>query len=82
MNWHLHKISGVMAELQSNLESGLSDAEACARLLNNGSNELVDLSGKSPCKMTVSDYGRIIPVRQPSESSMAFSSLINPPRKS
>lgn len=48
MEWHLRTISQVLAELGSEVISGLSGEEASSRLLRYGHNELLDSGGKSP----------------------------------
>ncbi|MCA9950477.1 MAG: cation-translocating P-type ATPase [Anaerolineales bacterium] len=50
-NWYYLEADQVIDELQTNLETGLSDAEATRRLEKYGLNELVDKGGKSPWLM-------------------------------
>ncbi len=50
-NWYYLEADQVVDELQTNLETGLSDTEVKSRLEKYGLNELVDKGGKSPWLM-------------------------------
>mgnify|MGYP001076063965 CR=1 FL=1 len=51
MNWHLQAIEASLEEFQTRSETGLSQAEADARLTLHGSNELVETGGRTPLKI-------------------------------
>ena len=51
MNWHLQAIEASLEEFQTRPETGLSQAEADARLMQHGSNELVEKGGRTPLKI-------------------------------
>lgn len=51
MEWHLFDKDQAIIELKSNRQSGLSSAEAQARLAQYGLNELVERGGRTPLKI-------------------------------
>ncbi len=51
MNWHLIDKEQVIQELKTNRQTGLSSAEAQARLAQYGINELVERGGRTPLKI-------------------------------
>ncbi len=47
-DWHLQTVGDVAAQLESDIQTGLSEAEAQERLRRHGPNELIERGGKSP----------------------------------
>ena len=51
MNWHQQSITDIVAELGTNLQTGLTDQEVAARRASYGANELAARGGKHPLRI-------------------------------
>jgi P-type Ca2+ transporter type 2C len=54
--WHTTAVTDLPEQLQTNLQTGLSPAEAAARLAQYGPNELEERGGVSPLKLLLSQF--------------------------